>query len=216
MKLKKTLLKKSALYVIADNRTAGKRNITGIINKIKKSGVDIIQYRDKGSTRAKVIKNAFIFKKALADTDIIFIINDHLDVAKIVDSDGVHLGQEDIPIEIARRVLGKDKIIGISCHNLKQAFDAQVRGADYIGFGPVFATPTKPQYRPIGTGLINKLKKKIRIPFFLIGGIDQDNLTALSLKGVTRAAVCRAVIQANDPAQASEYLRKILHKCPLN
>jgi thiamine-phosphate pyrophosphorylase len=161
---------------------------------IKYCGADIIQYRDKESKKEDILKNAFLLQKSLLNTKCVFIINDYLDVAKIVNSDGIHLGQDDVSIEIARKVLGRDKIIGISCHNLKQAFAAQKRGADYIAIGPVFATSLKPEYKPIGLNLIKELKAKIKIPFFAVGGINQSNINEVRAFGAERVAVCRAIL----------------------
>jgi len=117
--------------------------IFNTVNKIKEAGVDIIQFRSKKSKKESILKDALGLRKLLLNSQALFIINDYLDIAKMVDCDGIHLGQDDTSIEIARQVLGKDKIIGISCHNLRQAKNAQNRGADYISIGPVFSTSTK-------------------------------------------------------------------------
>ena len=194
MRLKKKLLEKSYLYLIVDKKIARNQPLSSIVNRIKYCGVDIIQYRDKESKKEDILKNAFLLQKSLLNTKCVFIINDYLDVAKLVNSDGIHLGQDDASIEIARKVLGRDKIIGISCHNLKQALAAQKRGADYIAIGPVFATSTKPEYKPIGLNLIKKLKAKIKIPFFAVGGINQSNINKVKSFGAERVAVCRAIL----------------------
>jgi len=192
---RKTLLKESRLYAIIDKKVSGQHSIFNIVSKIKSSGVDIIQFRDKESKKEDILRNAFLIHKLLLNTKKLFIINDYLDVAKLVDSDGLHLGQADTSIEIARRVLGKDKIIGISCHSLKQALQAQSRGADYISIGPIFATPTKPEYKPIGLNPIKALKGKIKIPFFVIGDITLNNINRILSAGAERIAVCRALSQ---------------------
>ena len=199
MNLKKRLLKKSHLYVLIDKevlRTRG--SVFNTVNKIKDLGIDIIQLRDKTSDKTTILKNAYALRELLSNTKTIFIVNDYLDIAKIVDSDGIHLGQGDVPIEIARVLLGEDKIIGISCHNLKQAIIAQNKGADYISIGPVFSTATKPDYKPVGLGLIRKASKKIKIPFFAIGGINQKNINQVLSAQAKRVAICRAIWQAKD------------------
>lgn len=209
MNSKKKLLKKSCLYAIIDKKISGSRSISNIANKIKKSQalVDIIQYRDKESKKETIIKNAQGLRKLLLNSKAIFIINDYLDIAKIVRCDGVHLGQGDIPIETARRILGKDKIIGLSCHNLKQAIKAQTKGADYISIGPIFPTPTKPEYKAVGLSEIKKIKEEIGIPAFAIGGINENNLKEVLLQGIERIAVCRAVCEAKNIPKAVKKLR---------
>lgn len=216
MSLKKRWLEKSYLYVIADKKISAKLSILDIVNKIKHQGINIIQYRDKESRKEAILSNAFCLKKLLADTKILFIINDYLDVAKIVDSDGIHLGQDDIPIEIARKALGKDKIIGISCHSVEQAKEAEKRGADYIGLGPIFPTSQKPEYKPVGLDLIKEIKAKIKIPFFVIGDINQHNIDEVISAGARRVAICRAIIKAEDISLAARKFSKILKRCPLN
>ena len=205
------MLKNSRLYLIIDKKTAGKCSLPAIAAKVTGPGVDIIQFRDKESKREDVLKNALLIRKILSGAKKLFIVNDYLDIARIVDSDGIHLGQEDMPIEIARRVLGKDKIIGISCHNLKQALKAQGEGADYIGIGPVFSTPTKPGYLAIGPDLFRALKKKIKIPIFAIGGINLNNINGILSSGAKRVSVCRAILAAENIPSAIEELSGILH-----
>jgi thiamine-phosphate pyrophosphorylase len=208
---KKELLKESRLYLIIDKNLSGQKSIPEIVNRIKDSGVGIIQLRDKNSLKENILKDAFLVHKLLFNSRILFIINDYLDVAKIVDCDGVHLGQEDISIEVARRVLGKDKIIGISCHSLRQALEAQDKGADYLGIGPIFRTSTKPEYKPLGPALIRKIQARIKIPFFAIGGINQKNITGVFFSGSKRVAICRAILGRKDILQAGRDFCNILH-----
>src|SRR3989338_8695577 len=160
MESRKKRLKKSRLYLILDKKTIARGSPAVVAGKIKNTGIDIIQLRDKSGDKAQILKESSLLQKSLLKTKTLFIINDYLDIAKIAHSDGVHLGQCDTSIEIARKILGKDKIIGVSCHNLKQALNAQKRGADYIGIGPIFKTPTKPEYKAIGLRVIKQLKNK--------------------------------------------------------
>jgi thiamine-phosphate pyrophosphorylase len=199
MNLKRKLLQESRLYVIIDKEALKRvRPLINAAGNIMEAGADVIQYRDKISDKETVLENALLLRKILKNSKTLFIVNDYLDIAKITDSDGIHLGQDDLPIELARRILGKDKIIGISCHNLKEAVSAQNKGADYISMGPVFATLTKPNLKPLGLGLINEAAKIIRIPFFAIGGINKSNISEVLTFGAKRVAVCRAVCQAKD------------------
>lgn len=197
MNWKRKLLEKSRLYLIIDNVVC-RNKVVSIAARIKETGIDIVQYRDKISSKEAVLKNAQRLKKLLFNSGISFIINDFVDIAKITDCDGVHLGQDDIPIKIARQLLGPDKIIGISCHNLRQALAAQGEGADYISVGPVFSTATKPEYRPLGLGLIKGISKKIKIPLFAIGGISENNIDSVLSSGAKRVAICRAICQSRN------------------
>lgn len=198
MKSKKELLKKSRLYAIIDKKTCGQKSLLEAADKIKSLGADIIQLRDKISDKAAILKDAYSLRRLLAKSKTLFIINDYLDIARITDADGIHLGQEDCSIKIARKILGKDKIIGLSCHSLKQAIEAQKQGADYIGIGPIFKTPTKPAAKPIGLKIIREIGRRLKIPFFAIGGIDKNNIKEVVACGAKRVAVTRAADQARD------------------
>lgn len=210
MNSKKRLLKDSYLYIIIDKMVTGKRSIFNLINMIRDLDIDIIQFRDKYSKREIILRDAIKLRKLLLNSKAIFIVNDYLDIAKIVDSDGIHLGQDDLSIEIVRKILGKDKVVGISCHNLKQAIAAQNKGADYISIGPIFSTSTKPEYRAIGLDLIEELKRKIKIPFFGIGGINENNINQVLSSGVKRVAICKAISQVRDAFKTTQNIRKIL------
>lgn len=218
MRSKKKLLKNSRLYAVIDKEVSGKRALS-ITKKIKDLGIDIIQFRDKISDKETILKDAGYLRKLLIDTKSIFIINDYLDIAKLLDCDGVHLGQDDLPptcgvqvrglpIEIARELLGPDKIIGISCHNLKQALNAQNRGADYISIGPVFRTLIKAEYKPLGLDLLKEISKKIKIPLFAIGGINENNINKVISSGVKRVAICRAICKARNITLTVKYFLK--------
>jgi len=210
MKSKKGLLEKSRLYLIIDKKVIKEKPIFSVARKIKGCPIDIIQLRDKESKKEFILSDAFVLRKLFSRTKTIFIINDYLDIAKIVDTDGVHLGQEDASIEIARRVLGQDKIIGVSCHNLKQAIEAEKKGADYIGIGPLFSTPTKPESKPRGLDLIRQCKKIIKIPFFAIGGINLSNINQVLLGGAERVAICSAICQARNISLVTRGLSKAM------
>ncbi len=209
--MKKKLLEKSRLYIIADNAALKKISAYQAAARIKNSGVDIIQLRAKCLKKEDSLSEALKLRKLLSGTGIIFIVNDYIDIAKISDADGIHLGQSDTSIGIARKILGENKIIGVSCHSLKQAIAAQNKGADYISIGPVFRTPTKPEYKPVGLKLLKAVSKKIKIPFFAIGGINKDTIREVLSYGAKRVAVCGAVCAAKNMASSASYLEKILH-----
>lgn len=210
MNWKKKLLKNLRLYVVID-KAAIKNNPASIVAAKIKTVPCVIQLRDKGSNKKDILKEALKLKKILSKTKTIFIINDYLDIAKIACCDGIHLGQDDASIEVARKVLGKNKIIGISCHNIKQAKEAQTKGADYIGIGPIFATPTKPEYKAIGLGILEKIKKEIKIPAFAIGGINKSNIKQIIGKGISRAAMVRQICRAQDIKKSALYFNRLLN-----
>ncbi|MCM8780357.1 MAG: thiamine phosphate synthase [Candidatus Omnitrophica bacterium] len=216
MNSRKELLKKSLLYVIIDKRTCEKESVVSIVNEIKHSEVDIIQLRDKVSdNRVSIFKEAEAISKILSKTRILFIVNDYIDIAKLVNCDGIHLGQSDCSPIIARRILGEDKIIGVSCHSLTQAKIAQERGADYISVGPVFPTCLKPDYKVLGLDSLRCIVSKIKIPTFAIGGIDELNLRDVLHHlpdKMNRIAVCTAVCQAENRILAIRRISNILHQ----
>lgn len=209
MKLRKRLLKRSRLYLILDKPTFGQRSLENIYSALK-GKIGLIQLRDKQSTKALVLDLAIKLSKRLNRSKTLFIVNDYVDVAIASGADGLHLGQDDLSIKDARRILGKDKIIGISCHNLAQALKAQSQGADYIGIGPIYATATKPEYKPIGLEILRQVKGKIKIPYFAIGDIHSGNITGVVASGAGRIAVCRAILKAADPKAAAKQLYEIL------
>ncbi|MDD5476994.1 MAG: thiamine phosphate synthase [Candidatus Omnitrophica bacterium] len=221
MKLKKSLLKTSRLYLILDRSTIGNCSLKNICSIVSSRYVDVVQLRDKKSAKSDVLDLAIKLSKWLKNrpqsrglaTDSqsqLFIVNDYVDVAVASGADGLHLGQNDLSLKQARKILGKDRIIGISCHNLSQALRAQNEGADYLGIGPIFATATKPEYKPIGLEVLGKLKDKIKIPYFAIGDIHAGNIKEITASGARRVAVCRAILKADNPKEAVRQLYKIL------
>ena len=212
MKPKKDLLRKQRLYLIVDKKISYNRNIPAMVARIKGSGAGIIQFRDKQSNKESIVKEALLLRKALSNTNTLFIVNDYLDVAKILNCDGLHLGQEDSSLGIARKILGPDKIIGVSCHNLKQALKAQEEGADYIGFGPVFPATTKPRIKKTtGLNLMKKLKKRMKIPFFAIGGINKSNINEVLSSGTDKVAICSAILKAKNIPSEINFFSKVLN-----
>lgn len=199
MKSKKNQLKQSQIYLILDKQTLAGRSAEGLVSAIKNSPIDLIQLRDKISPKEVVLNQARRIKKILSKTNKLLIINDYLDVAKIADADGVHLGQQDLPPEIARSILGEDKIIGVSCHNRREAVAAEAAGADYIGIGPVFSTPTKPRLHPIGSKLAKKIRASSSIPCFFIGGINCNTVGELRSTKAVAVAVCSGLLESARP-----------------
>jgi len=200
-------LKNWKLYVILDKQLIGSRNIKILTEEVVKGGADVIQLRDKISSARDFIKDAETVRAITRQHGIQFIVNDRIDIAKAVYADGVHLGQSDIPIEKARSILNRFKIIGISCHSAEEALNAQSQGADYIGWGPIFKTSTKINVNEIGVDSIDTIKKLLNIPVVCIGGINMSNIKGLLDRGVKTVAVASAVIFSKDPRIATQEIK---------
>ncbi len=198
------------LYVIVDRKACREKDVVYVAKEAIAGGADVIQLRNKEATAKELIKFGRAIRDLTRRAKVLFIINDRPDIAKAVDADGVHLGQDDLPIKVGRSILGRNKAIGLSTHSLLQAKAAQRSGADYIGVGPIFATPTKPEYKAVGIDLIKKVRDEIRIPFVAIGGIDESNIEEILAAGATRIAVVRAVCGAKDIRSAARNLKERL------
>ena len=212
-KLKQKKLQDKKLYLVTDR--AKFTNQDEFLDKIAsalKGEVQIIQLREKTANAKEFIGLARKVKELCHLYDALFIVNDRVDIAHIVGADGVHLGQDDIDIESARHMLGKDAIIGLSTHSPDQALKAVESGADYIGVGPVFETPTKPGRKSVGVEYIEWASKNVNIPWFAIGGINQDNVEEVIQAGASRVAVVRAIINAEKPEEISAFFAERLNK----
>jgi thiamine-phosphate pyrophosphorylase len=174
------------------------------------AGVRSFQYRNKRGTRKTIYETSLQLARAAREAGAQFIVNDHVDIAAAVDADGVHLGQDDLPIECAKKLLNKEKIIGISTHSIEQAQAAQEAGADYIGFGSVFGTSTKAVDAVYGVEKLAMVKKSVSIPVIAIGGINHGNIRDVMQAGADGAAVISAVLSAADiKLAAGEMLRLV-------
>lgn len=212
MNWKKQHLKNSRLYLILDKDVCGPQKLKSIMVAALAGGVDIVQLRDKTSTAREMIAFAAPLASMARRAGCLFIINDRIDVAKAVDADGVHLGQDDAPVAVARKLLEREAIIGISCHTLKDVRESRKMAVDYLGFGPVFATLTKPGMRPRGLTLLRHALSLTSRPVFAIGGIDLGRLPSISSAGSNRAAVCREICLAKDITSATRKLKAVLKK----
>lgn len=173
------------------------------------AGVKFFQYRNKSGTRKGAYETALLLSRMARNAAAHFIVNDHADIAAAVDADGVHLGQDDLPIEYARKLLGRDKLIGISTHRLEQARAAEAAGADYIGFGPIFKSSTKDAGPTQGIENLIIIKNAVAIPVIAIGGINQANMEFVARAGADGIAVISVVSAAPDIRVAAEQLVNI-------
>ena len=184
---------KSRLYLITDRNISGLSHTTAVKQAIS-AGIGIVQLREKDLPKKEIFREAAAIRTLTRKSKIKFIINDHVDIALAIGADGVHLGQDDLPIYDARKILGREKIIGISTRTLKQAIDAESSGADYIGFGPVFSTSTKMTVRPKGLKALNDIRRHIKIPVVAIGGIKSDDVPGILGAGADAFAVASGVL----------------------
>jgi thiamine-phosphate pyrophosphorylase len=173
------------------------------------AGIGWIQYREKEKSRLALYRTALALRKLTREHGAFLIINDHADIAASVGADGVHLGQEDLPVREARRILGEGKIVGVSTHALAEALGAEAEGADYIGFGPVFPTKTKEAGPPKGTARLKTVRDRVRIPVVAIGGICAGNLDDVFSSGAAAVAVASALLEGDVHLNAARFLERI-------
>jgi len=172
----------------------------------RNGGVTFFQYRNKNGTRREIYETALRLARAIRTSGALFILNDHADIAAAVGADGVHLGQEDLPIMAARRILGTEALVGISTHSLEQARAAQAAGADYIGFGPIYQTRTKDAGTVQGLENLAAVAAAVSIPVIAIGGITRDTIGDVMRTGAGGAAVIGALCAASDISLATAEL----------
>ncbi len=165
-------------------------------NEALQAGIRLFQYRDKEGSRRRVYENASRLAEKLRSSGAVFIVNDHADIALATGADGVHLGQDDLPLAEARSLLGPDRVIGISTHSAEQAIRAESDGADYIGFGPLFATSTKDAGPMQGLERLRNVRRAVSLPILAIGGIDESNARSAIEAGADGIAVIGAVLRA--------------------
>jgi thiamine-phosphate pyrophosphorylase len=202
-------LSRSRLYVVTDARRE-QGDLPELLDSILAAGVDILQIREKEAEAGDVIRWGMAFKEAAEAHGALFIVNDRPDVALALDADGVHLGQDDLPPEVARRILGPDAIVGLSTHSPEQ-WDAAAPEADYLCAGPVWETPTKPGRPAAGLDLVRYASKSgPDRPWFAIGGINEENLPEVIDAGADRIVVVRAVTRDERPSRAVTALRRAL------
>jgi thiamine-phosphate pyrophosphorylase len=194
-------LKDALLYLV----TSMEEELLETVETSLQNGLTLVQYRDKEGNDTLRWENALKLKQLCHQYGALFIVNDRVDLALAVDADGVHLGQQDVPIHIARELLGKQKIIGRSTTNKIEMQQAIAEGADYIGVGPVYETPTKAGKEPAGLEYVSYAAANSPIPWFAIGGIDTENLKEVLGAGAERVAVVRAITQADRPAVVTQY-----------
>ncbi len=204
----KTLLPSGLYAITCEKRSLGRKNIE-VVKEMLEAGVEILQYREKEN---KTIREKYLeckeISKMTKDYGVLFIVNDYVDIAMSVDADGVHIGQDDLPVSEVRKLVG-NKIIGLSTHSEEQAKIALREGVDYIGVGPIFKTDTK-ETSPVGLGYLEFVVKNISLPFVAIGGIKEHNIDEVLSRGAKTVALVTEITESLDIRDKIKKLRKKL------
>jgi thiamine-phosphate pyrophosphorylase len=199
------------LYGIVDLNYVNAANALRVTEAMLEGDVDLIQLRGKQKSLDELTDLAAELHKITSRSSIPLIVNDHAEIARRLPVEGVHVGQDDDPIAVVREKAGRNVIVGKSTHTLAQAIAAQSEGADYIGFGPIFATPTKPDYKPIGLADIKCVHVDVTLPIFCIGGIKIDNLEQVIAAGARRAVIVSGLLQAEDVAEYARTAKRLFN-----
>lgn len=198
------------LYGILDTGYCAPDRMGAMLEKMIAGGVDIVQLRAKGIPRDRIAELTRELHPLSKSAGVPFIINDHPALAGETEAEGIHVGVEDMTVQEARRLAGRPCWIGKSSHSRAQARDGAEQGADYLGFGPLFATPTKPDYSPIGTTEIRAVYQEIGVPVFCIGGIKLENLAEVLAAGAQRVVIVSGLLLAADPERYGQDCSRLL------
>lgn len=198
------------LYGILDLGYVPPPDAPRVLEQMLAGGVEIVQLRAKRRPLDEVAALARRLQPLATAAGVPFILNDHPHLAAELGLDGVHVGQDDLTVAEARRLLGPGRIVGKSTHSLAQAVAAAAEEPDYLGFGPLFATPTKPDYTPIGTGDLRRAHERVALPIYCIGGIKRENLAAVLAAGARRVVIVSGILQALDIAAYCREVKGLL------
>ena len=196
------------LYLVTDRHWLANRNLEDDVEKAILGGVTMVQLREKNIDNDSFIELAEKVKQVCNKYKVPFIINDNLEVALAVDSDGIHIGQDDLPASLVRQKIGPDKILGVSAHNLDEAIAAKKAGATYLGAGAMFSTTTKDNTTNLSIEQLQAITKNVDIPVVAIGGINYDNCLSLKNCNLAGIAVVSAIMAATNISEAASNLKK--------
>lgn len=200
------------LYAVTDRTWVKDTTLMDQVKEALEGGITFLQLREKHLSKEEFIKGAREMKELSKEYKVPFVINDNIEVALAVDADGVHIGQDDMSVEEARKLLGEDKIIGVSAHNVEEAIKAQKGGADYLGVGAVCATSTKKDANVVSKEEIKKICHTVEIPVVAIGGIKKENIKTLEGTDVDGVAVVSAIFAAKDIKKDTKQLRSLVEE----
>ena len=193
----------SGLYIILDPSVCPPRPLIEVLNTATEAGAVLFQYRNKTASMKDAYVEALALRQAAAKAGVLFIVNDRCDLALAIDADGVHLGQGDLPLDLARKVMGPEKLIGISTHSPTQVRDATAGKPDYLGFGPIFTPGSKQDHDPVvGLEGLRAIRSLTPLPVFAIGGIHLDRVDDVVRAGADGVAVISAILKATDVSHA--------------
>jgi thiamine-phosphate pyrophosphorylase len=193
----------SGLYIILDPSVCPPRPLIEVLKTAAEAGAVLFQYRNKTASMKDAYVEALALRQAAAKAGVLFIVNDRCDLALAIDADGVHLGQGDLPLDLARKVMGSEKLIGISTHSPTQVRDATVGKPDYLGFGPIFTPGSKQDHDPVvGLEGLRSIRSLTPLPVFAIGGIQIDQVGEVVRAGANGVAVISAILKAPDVSHA--------------
>ena len=198
-----------SVYLVTDSRDKTEEEFLAIIEEAIEGGTSIVQLREKTASTKDFYELALKVKEITSRYDVPLLINDRIDIALAIDSEGVHIGQDDMPADIARAIIGDEKILGVSASTVDEAVKAQKDGADYIGSGAVFPTSTKDDADSVSKDELKEIVNSIDIPVVAIGGITLENAQELKDTGISGFSVVSAIMSAKDPQEASEKLKEI-------
>ncbi len=201
-----------SLYLVTDRDLLGGKELSKTVQQAIQGGVTVVQIREKNVSSLEFFQVAVAVKAVTEKYNVPLIVNDRADIALAVDAAGLHIGQDDLPLVAARKLLGPDKIIGVSTATLEEALLAQSQGADYIGVGAIYPTKTKGDADSVSLPELQAIKAAVQIPVVAIGGINSSNLQAVIKTGVDGAAVVSAIIAAEDPYAAAHRLQQLTKK----
>lgn len=205
----KILPNQTDLYAITDSRLSLGRSLKYVAESLLEAGIKILQYREKKLPAGKMLEECRMLRELTNRRGACFIVNDHIDIAMLVGADGVHIGQDDLPVDEVRKLVGGDMIIGLSTHSPSQARRAVELGADYIGVGPIFATRTKEDVvDPVGLEYLDYVSREIDIPYVAIGGIKAHNISEVAKHGGYCAALVSELVGAEDIGGKTRELRE--------
>ena len=200
------------LYALTDSRLALGRSVEEQARALLSAGIRILQYREKHAKAGVMLQECRMLRALTRQAGACFLVNDHIDIAILAEADGVHIGQDDLPVAEVRRLLGPGKIIGLSTHSPDQARAAIAAGADYIGVGPIFATRTKEDVcAPVGFKYLDWVVKNIPLPFVAIGGIKEGNIADVAAHGAKCCALVSEFVGAADIAEKVHSVRNAMH-----
>jgi len=203
-------LTRARLYAIVDTGYVEPERVPWITEQLVLGGVDLIQLRAKKLPLSAIAELGQKMRAAIPSAGPIFILNDHPELVAEIGADGIHVGQDDLSVAEARAQARPGALVGKSTHSLDQAIAAEKEGADYIGVGPIYATPTKPDYVPVGPALIGQVRDAVRVPQFCIGGINEQTLPEVLAAGTLRVVIVSALLQSDDIPAYCQLVREQL------